>query len=287
MSTDLRKNLSINIDSTFAEGQLFHDQINYLDCEFTSSSPTGVKFKDCNFSNCEFNTLWLDENEFVNCTFTRCEFDQSIWCNVVLRHCWFIYCSFNNDYDMDNVLFQDCTFMNTEFSDKPAKSEGDDTIRFNKCTFYKNIFDSYCLNSITFTNSSIRETEFLNSPMRSALIQCVDMVLCTFNSIYVSNNKWESVRFKQCSWEGMTLYQFNDFDRVVLMETTVKNCKGDERSLRNILVSPYCVDMDSDFSGISSMLGSREGSSVPAKTVTPVPVLKKSKVPCLYISEGL
>lgn len=287
LPVEVLENLSINIDNTIAEGRQFYDLVNFGACDFSSTSPTGVQFRDCNFTDCDFNTLWLDENQFTNCTFTRCGFNQSIWAAVKFQKCWFVQCAFENDYDMDDVLFYDCTFMSTEFTDKPINTQGDDKIRFNVCTFYRGCFDRYCLNSISFTNSTIKEMEFSSSPMRNALIKCVDMVKCVFKSIYVSNSKWDSVRFKKCSWDGVTLYQFNDFDRVVLMETKVKNCKGDERSLKNILVSPYCVDMDSDFSGISSMLDCRRGSSTPAPAIAPAPSLKKSKAPCLYTSEGL
>ena len=282
--TSMRKtsiNQAITMQGSYKNAD-FHNSI------FLSEIPTGVKFSACNFKGCQFPMLYLDENEFTNCVFTHCNFSKSIWNQVKFDNCWFIKCSIEEDYDMSNVFFYDCIIVDTVFDNKPNKLSplDDDTIKFNKCKITNSLFDQYCLDSSVFRSCVIKGTEFSDCSMNRVEIENTNIVSSNFNKLKISNNKWNSVRFKECIWEDIKLYDYNKFSNVILMETTVKNCEGDFNSLQDLLVSPYRINMDSDFTNIVVKPNTHDTGTL-QKAPTQIHKSINSKIPHRYISEGL
>ena len=268
--TKTREEIAIG---SFNASKEFTD-IRFESCYFISYDPEHVVFNKCIFNDCEFSTLYLNKNTFNGCSFVRCKFKSSIFTDVSFNACHFIKSSISDDYTMDNVIFDACSFMETTFRDK-IQNKINDSIVFDTCKFIRSNFINYCLDGTHFETCFIKASTISKCSLFETLMCDTRIEESLFQELKIQESEWNAVKIKNCVWDRIEFGPFNDFSKVSLCQTAINDCIGDDRSLHSINIVPYVINI-------------KEPDNVKPKRVPPItPISKKTQSPYRYFSEGV
>jgi len=124
------------------------------------------EYEHCTFVNCDFSNSNLTDIKFMDCTFDNCNLSMAIFMKTALQ----------------NAIFKSCKMLGLHFD---HCSEFGLSVSFDNCNLNHSSFFQTKLKKTIFKNSKLQEVDFTECDLSSSVFNNCDLMNATFDKTVI------------------------------------------------------------------------------------------------------